>query len=300
MASKEVEFQQPKKAGLAGQWESTKEFLWNSEKKSVMGRQAGSWAKIGLFYMIYYSCLAGFFAICVAVFFMTLEDGVPSLTRYQSLIKQNPGMGFRPQIDVDDTLINFEQGVKDSYAPHVDNLQSFLKGYSNDSQSGLTDCTKNSKEDVPCMFPLEMLGPKCTYKNNFGYNEGQPCVLLKLNKVFYWEPEAYGNESKLEEDAPEYVKESYKDTGVLASCEGENYADRDNIGPVEFWPKEGFPFQYFPYENQEGYMAPLVMVQFIKPKPGTLIKVWCKAWASNIYHHQNDRAGSVRFELLVD
>jgi len=48
-------------------------------------------AKIGLFYLIYYSCLAGFFAIMLTGFFTTLNDDHPKQTGLFSLIKNNPG-----------------------------------------------------------------------------------------------------------------------------------------------------------------------------------------------------------------
>jgi len=49
-------------------------------------------AKIGLFYLIFYSCLAGFFAIMLTGFFQTLSDDHPKQTGLFSLIKGNPGM----------------------------------------------------------------------------------------------------------------------------------------------------------------------------------------------------------------
>jgi len=48
-------------------------------------------AKIGLFYLIFYSCLAGFFAIMLTAFFTTLSDDHPKQTGLFSLIKSNPG-----------------------------------------------------------------------------------------------------------------------------------------------------------------------------------------------------------------
>ena len=49
-------------------------------------------AKIGLFYLIFYSCLAGFFAAMLAGFFATLDDDAPTQKGMYSLIKGNPGM----------------------------------------------------------------------------------------------------------------------------------------------------------------------------------------------------------------
>lgn len=49
------------------------------------------------------------------------------------------------------------------------------------------------------------------------------------------------------------------------SCEGENPADLENIGPVKYFPRRGFPGYYFPYQNSEGYLSPLVAVHFERP-----------------------------------
>lgn len=52
---------------------------------------------------------------------------------------------------------------------------------------------------------------------------------------------------------------------VWVSCEGENAADIENIGPVKYYPRRGFPGYYYPYENSEGYLSPLVAVHFERP-----------------------------------
>lgn len=52
---------------------------------------------------------------------------------------------------------------------------------------------------------------------------------------------------------------------IWVSCEGENPADKENIGPVQYYPRQGFPGYFFPYENSEGYLSPLVAVQFTRP-----------------------------------
>ena len=48
------------------------------------------------------------------------------------------------------------------------------------------DCSagRDNDDERPCMYDLENeLGTECTEKNHYGFHEGQPCILLKLNKV---------------------------------------------------------------------------------------------------------------------
>lgn len=53
---------------------------------------------------------------------------------------------------------------------------------------------------------------------------------------------------------------------VWVSCEGESPADIENLGPVHYSPRRGFPAYYFPYKNVRGYQPPVVAVQFERPK----------------------------------
>lgn len=55
-------------------------------------------------------------------------------------------------------------------------------------QEGTINCPGDNKPRPPaqyekaCEFKLDQLGP-CSEANQFGYNEGKPCVLIKLNRV---------------------------------------------------------------------------------------------------------------------
>lgn len=53
---------------------------------------------------------------------------------------------------------------------------------------------------------------------------------------------------------------------IWVSCEGENPADQENIGPINYLPRRGFPGYFYPYENSEGYLSPLVAVHFVRPR----------------------------------
>merc|ERR1712198_820953 len=53
-------------------WEAVKYLLYNPETGEVLTRTPKSWALITVFYLIYYSCLAAFWAAMMAVFLQTL------------------------------------------------------------------------------------------------------------------------------------------------------------------------------------------------------------------------------------
>ena len=87
------------------------------------------------------------------------------------------------------------------------------------------------------------------------------------------------------------------------NCEGENPADREAMGTIEYHPKtRGFPGHFFPYKGDNDthkYESPLVAVRFKNPRVGQLLHVECRGWAKNIEYNRMDRKGMVRFELLV-
>lgn len=55
---------------------------------------------------------------------------------------------------------------------------------------------------------------------------------------------------------------------MWVTCDGEEPADRDSIGPLEMYPKDlaGFPGYYYPYTNENDYLSPLIAVHFKNPK----------------------------------
>jgi len=53
---------------------------------------------------------------------------------------------------------------------------------------------------------------------------------------------------------------------IWVSCEGENPADIENLGPIQYYPTRGFPGYYFPFLNQKGYLPPILAINFERPK----------------------------------
>lgn len=316
-------------------WETFQKFMWNSERREFMGRTAEMWVKVLVFYMIFYSALAAFFVIFMFMFLQTVEDREPKWKLDVGLIGKNPGLGFRPEPptkNIESVLIWMKVN-KAGDTPHVsvrfytDSLNAYLKEYENIQTTGKdvdapSNCQFGQTRDNPdkyCPFDISdarknELGPCNVASDNYGYSAGTPCVLVKMNKIYNWMPNCYANEGqvpwmvkaalKYDKDNPNNMADNqnkYFDRSmVFLTCVGENPADEENMGPVRYYPRPGYPHYYYPYTNQNGYKAPFVFVHFTNPKRGVLINVECKVWAKNLEHSRQERHASVHFEILVD
>ncbi|XP_061550350.1 sodium/potassium-transporting ATPase subunit beta-3a isoform X2 [Phycodurus eques] len=162
---------------------SWKDSFYNPRTGEVLGRTAGSWALILLFYLVFYCFLAGMFTLTMWVMLLTLDDNVP---RYRDRVPF-PGLVIRPNsLDI---VFNKSEPLK--YAQYVENLESFLqKDYNDTEQEKNLDCPEGKYflqdeelEKKVCRFKRGYLS-FCSglSDTNFGYSEGRPCVLLKLNR----------------------------------------------------------------------------------------------------------------------
>lgn len=299
-------------------WEGFKTFLYNQQTGAVFGRTASSWAKILIFYAIFYICLAAFFSLMMLIVFYTLDPRIPKYQLDGSLIGTSPGMGFRPMPNDSNslsTLIWYKGTRREDSAYWVSTLNEFLEPY---RKPGLTPgrgsniyrCTYGSPAPPGkvCEIDIKHWSP-CTAENYYNYHLQGPCVFIKLNKIFGWVPEFYKSIEEIPKDVPDDLmnylieernKHNFTHEKVYVSCQGESPADAENVGQINYIPERAFPGYFFPYENSEGYLSPLIALHFVKPKPGVLINVECQAWAKNIVHDRRDRLGSVHFELLID
>ncbi|CAH0557286.1 unnamed protein product [Brassicogethes aeneus] len=302
-----------------GKWEGFRQFLWNSETGQFMGRTGSSWGKILLFYFIFYAVLIGFFTALVAVFYQTLDPRTPKWQLDSSLIGSNPGLGFRPmppESNVDSTLIWYKSSDKGNVQYWQRELNAFLTSYkkeNNPHYNNVEQCNtfQRPSEGKVCDVNMNQQWSPCLQEMSYGFENDKsgPCIFLKLNKIYGWVPEYYNTSTlpQSDEAMPAYLKKVIVDAEkqqkhhmVWVTCEGENPADKENIGSIRFIPARGFPSQYFPFKNEYGYLSPLVAVYFEEPRRGVLINIECKAWAKNVHHDRVDRRGSVHFELMVD
>jgi len=200
-----------------------RQFLYNSETGEVMGRSGSSWAKIGLFYFVFYGFLAGFFVAMLSVFMTTVNqpgEGPPKLTQY---IANKAGL---VRLDRDNKLTSYNANDTDRIDAYSKVIADFLKGYESYGNSSGIQCG-----DKPCSFKVTDLGD-CSGINDksFGLKSRKPCIFLRINKVFGWTPNGENGFLKL-------------------TCEGAT------VLPT------GFQLSAFPFEGQAGYVSPVVAVQ---------------------------------------
>ncbi|MEQ2287846.1 hypothetical protein AMECASPLE_016855 [Ameca splendens] len=262
---------------------SWKDSIYNPRTGELLGRTASSWALILLFYLVFYCFLAGMFALTMWVMLLTLDDYVP---RYRDRIP-NPGLVIRPN-SLD---ISFNKSDPHKYAQYVKNLESFLQRYNDTEQEGNEDCIsgqytlQDDEEGVSkkaCHFRRALLS-FCSglSDTNFGYHEGNPCVLLKMNRIIGLKP--HGDP---------YVNCTVK---------------KDNLIQMHYFPKEGrFDKKYFPYYGKkahENYVQPLVAVKLMLTKEdyNKELTVECKVEGSDLRNNdERDKfLGRVTFRIKV-
>ncbi|XP_046961710.1 sodium/potassium-transporting ATPase subunit beta-2-like [Vanessa cardui] len=293
------------------------DFFYNEETGAIMGRTPESWGKIIIFYVIFYIVLSALFAICMVTFLQHfINPRVPRLQQEYSLIGTSPGLGFRPlPPDVRSTLIWYKGTGYDSYKYWEDQLIDFLSVYKKKGQTagaGQNIYNCNFKNLPPpgkvCDVDIRGLAP-CIDENHFSFHKSSPCIFLKLNRIYGWRPEFYNETSVLPTEMPldlQYHIKNITDFNrddanmVWVSCHGETPADKENIGPIRYLPSPGFPGYYYPYNNAEGYLSPLVAVHLQRPRTGIVINIECRAWARNIKYNRRDGLGVVHFELMIE
>ncbi|XP_029471254.1 sodium/potassium-transporting ATPase subunit beta-3 [Rhinatrema bivittatum] len=264
-----------------------KQFIYNPRSGEVLGRTASSWALILLFYLVFYGFLAGLFTFTMWVMLQTLDDNVP---KYRDRVS-SPGLMISPKSSAGLEIV-FRKSDPNTYKDYVAALDLFLKPY-NDMNQGATNevCTPGlykEQDDEPekkaCQFNRTMLG-QCSgiEDSSFGYSDGTPCVLVKMNRIIGLKPE--GN--------PFINCTSKKEDGVQ----------------LQYFPDYGkFDLMYFPYYGKKvhaNYVQPLVAVK-IKASSNTTkegeIYLECKIEGSPNLRNSDERdkfLGRVIFKVQI-
>ncbi|XP_038131674.1 sodium/potassium-transporting ATPase subunit beta-3a [Cyprinodon tularosa] len=262
---------------------SWKDSFYNPRTGELLGRTASSWALILLFYLVFYCFLAGMFALTMWVMLLTLDEHVP---RYRDRLP-NPGLVIRPN-SLD---ISFNKSDPLKYADYVRSLETFLQRYNDTEQLAVEGCSPGvyteevGEEGAPrkaCPFKRSTLS-FCSglSDTNFGYHEGKPCVLLKMNRIIGLKP--HGDP---------YINCTVK---------------KENPVQMHYFPQEArFDKMYFPYYGKkahEKYLQPLVAVKLLLTKEdyNKELSVECRVEGSDLRNNdERDKfLGRVTFRIKV-
>ncbi|KAJ0065193.1 hypothetical protein NL108_006546 [Boleophthalmus pectinirostris] len=288
-----------------GGWQK---FLWNPEKKEFLGRTGGSWAKITLFYIIFYGCLAGIFVGTIQALLLTLSNYKPT---YQDRVAP-PGLSHTPRSDKSE--IAFNMNDPESYKKYINTIDDLLKKYDDDLQTKEKNYENCGVEPLPhkdrgpllsdqgqkkaCRFSRSLLGP-CSGETdtNYGFKEGKPCLIVKLNRIVNFIPRAPTNDSM-----PESIASAFNPNLIPIYCKNKRDEDKEKVKEIKYHGIQGgFPLQYYPYYGKllhPQYLQPLVAVQFTNLTVGEELRIECKVYGANIYYSEKDRYQG-RFDVKI-
>ncbi|XP_021418876.2 sodium/potassium-transporting ATPase subunit beta-3-like [Oncorhynchus nerka] len=263
------------------QTSSWKDSIYNPRTGEFIGRTAKSWALILLFYLVFYGFLAGMFTLTMWVMLQTLDDNIPT---YRDRVA-SPGLVIRPR-SLD---IVFNRTDTKQYGQYVQHLENFLQQYNDTVQERNELCMvgeyyeqDDQEEKKVCQFKRSLLR-QCSGLSDttFGYTEGKPCVLVKMNRIIGLKPRG-----------DPYI-----------NCT----AKRESPLQMQYFPSEGrFDKMYFPYYGKNlhsTYVQPLVAVKLLLTKEdyNNELTVECKIEGSDL-RNSDDRdkfLGRVTFRVKV-
>ncbi|XP_029988998.1 sodium/potassium-transporting ATPase subunit beta-1a isoform X1 [Sphaeramia orbicularis] len=286
-----------------------KTFLWNSEKKEFLGRTGGSWFKIFLFYVIFYGCLAGIFIGTIQAMMLTLSNYKPT---YQDRVAP-PGLSHTPRSDKSEIV--FSMNDDSTYAKYLESMKKLLALYETSLQTddrNFEDCgaspqtyvergplESNQGKRKACRFDRTWLGDCSGLDDpNFGFKDGKPCLLVKLNRIVNFRPKAPSGNSSL----PDALQGKVQPNLIPIFCKNKREEDAGKIGEIKYFGfNGGFPLQYYPYYGKllhPQYLQPLVAIQFTNLTMAQELRIECKAFGANINYSEKDRYQG-RFDVKI-
>ncbi|KAJ8377522.1 hypothetical protein AAFF_G00259490 [Aldrovandia affinis] len=261
-----------------------KTFLWNSETGQFLGRTGGSWAKILLFYLIFYGCLGAIFIGTIQALLFTLDNYKPT---YQDRVS--------PPARAEKSEFSFHKDRMETYLKYTQSLRDFLDLYDDDkqlNQMNYEDCGVISfKRILPVLITVSQrvrrvqrqrrsgqrggVRMACRFKRSwlgscsgitdreFGFKEGNPCFIVKLNRIVNFRPRPPSSNNSIPEEAQPKVQPNV----IPISCTHKREEDAGKTGDIQYYGiGGGFPLQYYPYYGNKlhpQYLQPLVAIQFV-------------------------------------
>ncbi|CAF1151442.1 unnamed protein product [Adineta steineri] len=287
--------------------------VYDSKRKQFLGRDGAGWGKLGVFYFFFYIGLAGFFCAMLAIFMAFTPRDHPRYTTDESRMETRsnplaPGLGFRPQPDVDKNLIFLDKtSDNEGKSPYAESLDQYLQIYYwKQGERKATNEDGDEEGDTSTVQEFNIANPGgCVSGNDYGYKNGRPCVLVKMNKIVGFEPiPGYAPGEKGNSTC------GPKPSEIAVHCQGEYPADVDNMGPITYMSEKGqdrkcgsLDTKWFPYHGKSDrknvYQAPYIWVQFEQPKPNVLINVICRVYGQNIHYDKKTGRALTRFQIYV-
>ena len=105
--------------------------------------------------------------------------------------------------------------------------------YATDQDGRAVECGDQGQnspgEGSVCKIDQDALfkGP-CKNETAYGFRDGTPCILLKLNKIFNWKPVPYTNSSLMPDDIPESIKNAFDNNLAEGKAELVSSMDMDD------------------------------------------------------------------------
>uniref|UniRef100_A0A8C4WAG2 Sodium/potassium-transporting ATPase subunit beta n=1 Tax=Gopherus evgoodei TaxID=1825980 RepID=A0A8C4WAG2_9SAUR len=204
-----------------------------------------------------------------------------------------PGVMIRPYLH--GFTIAFNVSEPSTWTPYVNSMHHFLQAYDDNIQEEKNiECPAGqyfvqdgaeSKEKKACQFKRSQL-QNCSGIEDptFGYSTGQPCILLKMNRIIGYRP-GYG-------------------TPVSVNCAIQK-GNESALKSVDFYPGNGtFDLMYYPYYGKlthVNYTSPLVALHFTDVKKNDFVPIQCRLNGEGIVNNvTNDRfLGRIIFTLSI-
>jgi len=320
------------KKGFAENFADFMKFVYNPSEGTVLGRGGKSWGRLVVFYTFYYAFLALLLWASLTICYNCLDHEKP----YFQTRLENPGVTIQPKLYSKISLekdIHYSVSDPSSYEKYTGQLTDFLEPYNASLQTSdeewmdcdnmlARDYDSEWSEDHPdkvCRISTEDLG--ACGKGDYGYGEGKPCVLVKLNRVIDWTPVGYFHNIEAAADfqwskAPALSDvllggESQQNDLLYVSCYGLKEEDQvalngegeDQVSEHTHYQPAGLGMGFYPYKGkaiQPHYLSPVVGVQFTNVQRGVEINVGCKVYAQNINENDKLESGYFHFHLQVD
>ncbi|XP_031592996.2 sodium/potassium-transporting ATPase subunit beta-3-like isoform X1 [Oreochromis aureus] len=261
--------------------DSWKDFIYNPRTGEFLGRTAGSWGLILLFYLIFYGFLGNVFSYHVGD---VADTRFKMCSRHQDRVA-SPGLVIRPHA----VEITFNRSDPENYKHYIRQLHDLLQSYNDSIQERNELCmvgeyTTQDNEPVKkvCQFKRSTLRQCSGLPDpSFGFKEGKPCIIIKMNRVIGLKPEG-----------DPYI-----------NCT----AKRATSLQMQYFPSEGrLDKMFFPYYGKKShpdYVQPLVAVKLLFTKEDYNIEqtVECKVEGSNLRNDdERDKfLGRVTFRVKV-